>query len=128
MSSELSILAAYGLVVMITILVQVLTATGQVGLVVLAKSREDMPALIGIAGRLDRTQINSVVAMALFAPAVLLLNAQGGFTPGTLLAAQIFLIMRIAYVLLYATGIAWLRTGVWVTGFLATGYLYIMAL
>jgi uncharacterized MAPEG superfamily protein len=128
MSSELSILALYGLVVMVTILAQVLSASGQVGLSMLAKAREDMPPLVGIAGRLDRAQINSIVALALFAPAVLALHAQGGSTPGTFLAAQIFLFARVLYALFYAVGTPWLRTGAWIVAFLATGYLYVMAL
>ena len=128
MSSELTILALYGLVVMITILVQVLAASGQVGLLVLARAREDMPLLVGIAGRLDRAQTNSIIALALFAPAVLTLHAQAAFSPGTLWAAQIFLVARVLYALLYAAGTPWLRTIVWMIAFLATGYLYVMAL
>jgi len=128
MSSEISILALYGLIVMITILAQVLAASGQVGLSMLAKAREDMPPLIGVAGRLDRAQINSIFALALFAPAVLALHAQGGSNPSTLLAAQIFLFARVLYTLFYAVGTPWLRTGAWIVAFLSTGYLYVMAL
>ena len=128
MSSELSILALAGLWTMVTILIQALAALGRVGLVALANPRDDLGPLDGVAGRLDRAQINSVIAIALFAPAVLILAVQGVSTSGTLLAAQLFLIVRIAYVAIYAAGIPWLRTGVWVTGFLATAYLYVMAL
>ena len=113
MSSELSILALYGLVVIVTILIQVLAAAGQVGLGALARPRDDMPMLVGVAGRMDRCQMNSIVAMALFAPAVLALHAQGAFTATTLLAAQAFLAARVAYVLVYAAGTAWVRTLVW---------------
>ena len=128
MSSELSVLAYYGLWIVVVILIQVLAAAGQVGIGELVKPRETMPALKGAAGRLDRAQANSMVAMALFAPAVLLLNAKGVSTSGTLLAAQIFLIARIVYVVVYTTGTPWLRTAAWMTGFLATAYLYVLAL
>ncbi|WP_341211211.1 MAPEG family protein [uncultured Limimaricola sp.] len=127
MSSELGILALYGLLVMVITVVQVLSALGQVGLKTLARPRDDMPRLTGVAGRLERCLANSVVAMALFAPAVLilvLLEKTGG---GTLLAAQVFLIARLAYAVLYPAGTPWARTGVWALGFLATLYLYIAA-
>lgn len=128
MSSELSILALYGLLVMITILVQVLAAANQVGLGALARPRDDMPMLVGVAGRMDRCQLNAVVALALFAPAILILDAKGGFTAGTLLAAQAFLLARLVYIVVYAAGIPWARTLIWIVGFLATAYLYLMAL
>ena len=128
MNSELTILVLYGFVVMAAIMVQLLMALGQVGLMPLLGNRDDLPDMEGVAGRSLRTLENSVVAMALFAPVILVLNAKGAFTPATLLAAQVFLIARIAYVVVYVIGIPWLRTLIWVAGFLATIYLYLMAL
>lgn len=128
MSNELSILALYGLLIVVIVLVQVTAAMGQVGLGMLATPRDDMPELTGVAGRLQRALRNSIVAMALFAPAILILNAQSGFTATTLLCAQVFLIARILYVLVYAAGTPWLRTGIWTVGFLASAYLLLLAL
>ena len=130
MSSELSILALYGLLVIITILLNVLTAMGQVGLMTLGGARDNMPPLTGMAGRVARTLDNSVVAMALFAPAILLLSVQDTFTSGTLLAAQIFMVARVLFVPIYAFAVPvpFLRTVVWMAGFLATAYLYLMAI
>ena len=125
MGTELGILGLYGLVIIVTILAQILAAQAQVGLEVLVKPRDDMPKLTGVAGRLDRAQLNSIIAMALFAPAVLILHAKGLATPGTLLTAQVFLIARIAYVPVYALGWPWARTLIWLVGFLATAWLYI---
>jgi uncharacterized MAPEG superfamily protein len=127
MSSELTILALYGLFVMALILVQALAALAQVGLVTLAGDRENMPVLVGLAGRLDRAQLNSVVALALFAPAVLILAKMGYSSPATLLASQIFLIARVIFAILYATGTPWLRSLAWLVGFVATGWLYCLA-
>ena len=124
MSNELSILGLYGLVVFVTILIQVLTAQAQVGLAMLVKPRDDMPKLTGVAGRMERAQLNSIVAMALIAPAILILAHKGLSTSTTLLAAQIFLIARIAYVVVYAMGLPWARTLIWLAGFLATAFLY----
>ncbi len=125
MGNELGILGLYGLVVIVTILVQVLTAQAQVGLEMLVKPRDDMPKLLGVAGRMDRAQLNSIVAMALFAPAILILAHKGLSSSTTLLAAQAFIIARILYVVVYAMGLPWARTLIWLVGFLATAYLYI---
>ena len=126
MTSELSILALYGLLILATIMLQALAAMGQASLNDLAKSRDDMPPLTGMAGRLLRCLNNSVVAMALFAPAVLIPTVKGIYTAQTLLACQIFLIARLLYVPIYAFGIPWARTLVWLAGFGATAFLYLM--
>lgn len=128
MSSELTILAVYALFTILLILVQVMAATGQVGINMLVHPRDDMPKLTGLAGRLDRAQMNSIVAIALFAPAVFLLQAKGAFTSATLLYAQVFLVARVLYAIFYATGTPWVRTISWVVAFLATALLYIAAL
>lgn len=124
MGTELGILGLYGLVTIVTILIQASAAALQVGPLALFYPRDDLK-LTGIAARLDRTQVNAIVAMALFAPAVLILDLKGLSTPGTLLAAQTFLIARILYVPFYAFGIPGLRTLVWGLGFAATAWLYI---
>jgi uncharacterized MAPEG superfamily protein len=126
MSSELTVLSVYAFVVMATMLIQVLVGIGQIGLLPLVGSRDNLPEPSGLTGRCKRTLENSVVAMVLFAPAILLLQAQSGFTAGTLLAAQIFLLARIAYVVLYLAAVPWLRSVVWGAGFAATAYLYVM--
>lgn len=130
MSSELTILAFYGLLVAVTVVLNVLTAMKQVGLMKLGGPRDDMPALTGVAGRVARALDNSVTAMALFAPAILILAARDGFDGTTLLAAQAFLLARIAFVPIYALAppVPFLRTVVWSIGFLATIILYLAAL
>lgn len=122
MTSLYSILAWYGLFMIATVLAQVFAARAQVGDMTLMGTREDMPKLTGLAGRLDRAQANNTVAMALFAPAVLMLaNAPPA---SALLTAQVFLAARIGYVVAYAAGISVLRTLIWLVGFAATGWLY----
>jgi uncharacterized MAPEG superfamily protein len=66
--------------------------------------------------------------MALFAPAVLINQVMGVSTPGTLLAAQLFLIARALYPIAYVSGIPWTRTLIWTVGFLATGWIYLVGL
>lgn len=128
MSSELSILALFGVFSILTIVLQVLMAIPQLGLGYLASARDEQHILTGKAARANRCLTNTVIAMVLFAPAILLLDAKSAFTASTLLAAQIFLVARIVYLPLYILGVPWLRTGVWALGAFATLYLYIAAL
>lgn len=128
MGSEIGILGLYGLFVILTIVVQGSVAQAQVGQLALLKPRDDMPRLTGVAGRMDRAQMNSVVALALFAPAVLMLAQNGLATTSTLRAAQAFLIARVLYVPLYAWGVIGVRTLVWIVALLATIWIYIVAL
>lgn len=123
-----TILALYGIIVLVTILLQVLAAAQKLDLSQLAGNRESLPSLTGLAGRLDRAQMNSVVALALFAPAALILSQMQTLPGGALLAGWIFLIARIAYVVVYAMGIAYVRTVVWLIGFAMTFWLYLLAL
>ncbi len=126
MGTLYGVLGLYGLVVIVTILIQVVAALPQVGLDKLVGNREDMPELTGAAFRLDRAQANSIFAMALFAPAVIIVQSAGTIGGNALLAAQIFLIARVFYVVIYWAGIPWARTLIWVLGFLMTLWLYLM--
>jgi uncharacterized MAPEG superfamily protein len=124
MTLEMTYLAMYGLVLIITILIQVLISASQHGLLTLLGNRENLSS-VGVAERAGKTVQNSVVAMALVAPAVLMLNLANLSTPGTILAIQLFLTARIAYAICFIVGINYLRTVIWIVGFLATAYLYI---
>lgn len=128
MSTLLGTLAIYGLIVMITILAQATAKMQKFDLATMAGNREGMAPLTGAAFRLERAQLNSVIALALFAPAVLILHLQGAGGAMPLLLAQIFVLARVVYVIVYALGIAYVRTLAWVVGFLATGGLYLYAL
>ncbi len=128
MSSELSILALSGLLVAVTIFLQVLLAVPQLGLPYLSSARDEGRSLTGPAGRCLRCVENSVVALVLFATAILTLHATSGFTSSTLLAAQIFLVARLVFVPVYLMGIPYLRTAVWLAGFLSTAFLLLQAI
>ena len=128
MSSELNILAIYGLYTALILLLQVTGAMGQLGMGYLLSSRDEHRTLTGITGRLDRALANSVTAMALFAPAILILAVTNGFGPQTLTAAQVFLVARVLYVPAYAMKLTGVRTLLWLAGFAATMVLYLMAL
>jgi uncharacterized MAPEG superfamily protein len=124
MTLEMNYLAMYGLMIVLLILMQVLISASQHGLVPLLGNRENLNST-GIAHRAERAVQNSLVAMALIAPSILMLAITNVTTSGTVLAVQIFLTARILYAICFILGITYLRTLAWVTGFLATAYLYL---
>lgn len=124
MSLEMTYLAMYGLLLIITILIQVLISASQHGFLPLLGNRESVSS-VGAAERAERTVQNSVVAMALVAPALLMLTLASLSTSGTIFALQLFLTARIAYAICFIVGITFLRTVTWIVGFLATAYLYL---
>ena len=117
-------LAFYGLIVVIVILAQVLVAAQQVGLSTLAGNRADL-VLTGLAGRMERAANNSLLALALVAPAVLMTHLPGAANNFADQLMLTFLLARIAYVVLYALGIVWFRTASWLTAFVCTALLYV---
>jgi uncharacterized MAPEG superfamily protein len=128
MGNELTILALYGMLIIVVILIETTLALPQLGLPYMASPRDELREKHGLAGRAERTVRNCVIGMALFAPAILILNAQGALTATTLLAAQVFLIARVIYVIVYILGVPYLRTLAFVASLLATLYLYFLAL
>ena len=124
MTLEMSYLAMYGLLLVPLILVQVLISGRQHGLLALFGNRENLIST-GIAERAERAVQNSILAMALIAPSVLMLAHADISSPSTIFAIQVFLAARIVYAACFLIGITYLRTVAWITGFLATAYLYL---
>ena len=117
-------LAMYGLMTVVLVLIQVLISASQHGLIPLLGNRENLNST-GVAERAERTVQNSWVAMALIAPPILMLAITNVSTSGNALAVQIFLTARIIYAVCFIFGVKYVRTLAWITGFLATAYLYI---
>lgn len=128
LTSELNILLLYGLLVALTLLAQATGAATQLDMAYLLSSRDEKRTLEGMAGRLDRALWNSVTALALFAPVILILNAKEAFSTDTLVLSQIFLAARILYLPAYVFNLVGFRTLVWLLGFAATVLLYLLAL
>ena len=126
--TETTILALYGLLVVVTLLLQATGAMTQLGMGYLLSSRDEDRTVTGMTARLDRALTNSVTAMALFAPAILLHVAAGSTSSQTLLLAQAFLIGRVIYLPAYVFGLIGVRTAAWALGFVATAVLYFLAL
>lgn len=128
LTDELSILALYGLLVAVTLVLQATGYMNKLGMGYLMSARDEHRTVTGMTARLERALNNSIVAMALFAPAVLIIAQRDASSAQTILAAQIFLIARIVYVPAYIFGIVGVRTLAWGAGFVATCILFLLAL
>ena len=130
MTPELTVLTLAALLQVVTFVAYAIPANREVGpgYTMSARDREPSKSLSDRTARLGRAVDNSVVAMALFAPAVLLIEMLGRNNSATLLAAQVFLLARIIYVIVYALGVPTIRTLAWLAGYAATAVLYFHAL
>jgi len=113
MKPELSFLVWSVLLAFVQVVVAVLGAQMQVGLLTLVGNREKFPEITGWAGRAARAHRNMIENLVVFAALVLVAVAAGRTNAMTLLGAQLFFWARLAYAVVYLVGIPWLRTGVW---------------
>jgi uncharacterized MAPEG superfamily protein len=113
MRPELNLLVWAAALAVVQVLVAVMGAFNQVGLMKLVGNREDMPKLMGWAGRAERAHLNMVLNLGLFAVLVLVAVAAGKTSAMTVLGAQLFFWSRVAYAIIYVAGITWLRTLSW---------------
>ena len=113
MKTELAMLVGAVVLAMIQVVVAVFGAKLQVGLPVLAGNRENIPDILGWAGRAGRAHRNMLESLVLFAALVLTAHAAGISNAMTVLGAQLFLWGRVAYAVLYVAGVPWARTAAW---------------
>ena len=123
MTVELFHLCIYGLVIVGTTLVQQLTSIFNVGLMPVFGSREGIN-FTGITGRLERAILNCAIDLAVVVPPIMALGIMEMSSANTVLAAQIFLWSRIAYIISYGIGIMGIRSAAWVSSLLCTLFLY----
>jgi uncharacterized MAPEG superfamily protein len=128
LTSELSILLTYGLIVALLLGLKLTGMLTQLDMGYLLSSRDTHRTLEGMLGRNERALNNSVIALVLFAVPILVMGLRDNFTGHSLLTAQVFLAARVVYIPAYIFGIVGLRTGVWLAGFVATLFLYVLAL
>jgi uncharacterized MAPEG superfamily protein len=81
-------------------------------------SRRDKPQSAW-AQRLYFAHTNAVENLMIFAPLVLILDAQGISTPATALACAVYFWARLAHAIVYTMGVPVLRTLAFTVGFLA---------
>ena len=123
MSVELYYMCFYGLLIIATTLVQQLTSMVNVGIMPVFSSREGVN-FSGMTGRLERSILNCVIALAMIAPAMLALEMTETSSTNTILAVQVFFWARLVYVIAYGLNIIGVRSGGWVTSLLSILYLY----
>lgn len=116
---EATMLAWTVVLALAQLVVSVLLNTRQVPMPVLIGNRQDMPVVTGAAGRAQRAHRNLLETLPLFAALVLLVLVTRRTTAGTALATEVFLGARVAFAIVYLTGIPWLRTIVWLVALAA---------
>ena len=127
MIPEMQLVLFYALSVIVMLIVQSYLATQQHGIKILAERREHI-TLTGIAGRSDRAVKNSIFSLIFVLPAVMALALIGQSAKETVIALQIFLIVRILYFVAYLFSITWVRSCLWWAGTICIFYLYAIAI
>ena len=127
MSAQLYYICLYGLLIIATTLVQQLTSIVNVGIMPVFSSREGVN-FSGMTGRLERSILNCVIALAMIVPALLAIEMTETSSANTILAVQVFFWARLVYVIAYGFNIIGVRSGGWVASLLSILYLYWAAL
>lgn len=118
MTIELKMLAWSIVLGIVQILLAGGLATQQRGLKWNAGNRDgDSPPITGVAARAGRASQNFLETFALFAAAALAVVLTHRNTEHTALGAQLYFWARVAYWPIYAIGIPYLRTAVWIVSF-----------
>jgi len=117
MTLELKLLVWSAVLALVQMLVALLAAIVQVGLMALVGNRENLPAFAGWAGRAQRAHRNMLESLTIFGALVLVAQVAGKSNAVTALGAQLFFWGRLAYAPVYVIGIPWLRTGLWAASF-----------
>lgn len=128
MTTELTVLALAGLLQAAQFVAFSIAANRQVGPRVAMGTRDNAPALTGIAGRLQRALNNHFEGLILFTLAVVVVSMGQQSTGLTALCAWIYLLARIVYVPAYAFGWVPHRSVIWAIGFAATILMILAAL
>jgi len=114
MSIELHMLAWSVVLGLAQVLLPTALATGRYGLGWAAGPRDaPMPAPPTVAARLDRARANFLETFPFFAAAVVAAIALQRHDAATALGAQVYFWARLVYLPVYAAGIPYLRTLVW---------------
>ena len=129
MTTELTLLAWTLVLALVQIFAFDMARTGQYGVKWNTGARDvAMPPLSPVAERLRRAQDNLYETLPLFAAAVLILHVAGISSALTLLGCQLYFWGRVAYLPLYAAGVPWLRSVVWLVSFAGLVLLLVAAL
>jgi len=86
-------------------------------------NRHSLPEATTLAGRAQRTAINTMDNFILFAVIALVAAVAGNESPRIVTGAEMFFWARIAYIPVYYAGIIYLRTAVWLVSILGLGFM-----
>jgi uncharacterized MAPEG superfamily protein len=82
---------------------------------------EPAPPMGKMGARIERAYKNFLETFVFFAAAVLMANALGKHTAMSALGAEIYFWSRVAYVPVYALGIPFVRTAIWIASLVGIG-------
>ena len=89
---------------------------------------ETKPPLSPLAGRLERAQANLFETLPLFAAAVLIAHVAGRENGATALGAKLYFWGRVVYLPLYAMGVPYFRSLVWIGSLIGLGMILVAIL
>jgi uncharacterized MAPEG superfamily protein len=112
-SPELLLLAAAIVIGLVQLTWAALAARRQQNLAWASGPRDEPMPISGVAARLDRAFRNFMETFPLFAAAILAATVMGKLGPLTLWGAGLYVAMRAVYVPIYASGVARIRSLVW---------------
>jgi uncharacterized MAPEG superfamily protein len=114
MTIELTILAWTLVLVLVHVLVPAMLRNRECGLAYNASPRDEPGAPVGkVTGRLMRAQSNLFETLPVFAAAILIAHVADREGALTHWGAWLYLIARVVYVPLYAAGVPYIRSLVW---------------
>lgn len=125
MTIELKLLGATLILALVQIFLPASLRNRETGQAYNAGPRDDPGPPVGVlTGRLQRAQHNLYETLPLFGLAVLIAHVAGRDGALTLWGSWLYFVARIVYVPLYAYGVAYVRSAVWIVS--ALGLLLIL--
>ena len=128
LSMELTMLLWASVLYVAQILVAALAADVQNGIPWGLGNREDIPVVPGWGGRAQRSHANMAENLLPFACLVLVAYSSGRVGDLSALGAQVFLVSRLAYALLYIGGVKVLRSLAYFGGLIGMGMIFVQVL
>lgn len=126
MTTELKLLAWTIVLALVQIMLPSTLRTRETGTAYNAGPRDEPGPPVGVlTGRLQRARSNLYETLPLFGLAVIMAHVAGRESWLTLDGAWIYLLARIVYVPLYAAGIPYIRSLVWIVSF--AGFMMVLA-
>lgn len=126
MTIELTLLGWTLVLALVQVLLPAVLRNGETGVAYNAGARDESGPPVGVVtGRLRRAQANLFETLPIFAAAVIIAHVAGREGTLTLWGAWLYLGARIVYVPLYAFGVPYLRSLVWLVSL--AGVLMILA-